>query len=188
MESNEKSAVTERTRISGASGAAAPQSSGNQAALVNPVSGLANDYLNLFNEIVMLIEQLPTMPELINDILQWHPVTYLDYFLSSPLPDKDTALAAYANLDEEFRRNFEAVVAELDYKAVGSVAAIRRLFKNNNNVDYDTLNVICVRSGENLRKTLSKATALVNYGTRRSRETAQGRADRLLFGDVRKTA
>src|ERR1700759_5053507 len=33
-------------------------------ALVNPASGLANDYLNLFNEIVMLIEQLPTMPEL----------------------------------------------------------------------------------------------------------------------------
>ena len=32
-------------------------------ALVNPASGLANDYLNLFNEIVMLVEQLPTMPE-----------------------------------------------------------------------------------------------------------------------------
>jgi len=28
-------------------------------AIVNPASGLANDYLNLFNEIVMLIEQLP---------------------------------------------------------------------------------------------------------------------------------
>ena len=27
-------------------------------ALVNPASGLANDYLNLFNEIVMLLEQL----------------------------------------------------------------------------------------------------------------------------------
>ncbi len=36
--------------------------------LVNPASGIANDYLNLFNEIVMLIEQLPTMPELFDDI------------------------------------------------------------------------------------------------------------------------
>ncbi len=45
-------------------------------AIVNPASGLANDYLNLFNEIVMLIEQLPVMPELIDDILKWRPLTY----------------------------------------------------------------------------------------------------------------
>ncbi|MGB7246524.1 MAG: hypothetical protein WBC64_07610, partial [Methylovirgula sp.] len=52
-------------------------------AIVNPASGLANDYLNLFNEIVMMIEQLPAMPELIDDILQWRPVTYQAYFAKS---------------------------------------------------------------------------------------------------------
>jgi hypothetical protein len=40
----------------GAAGGAAPLNT-RASALVNPASRLANDYLNLFNEIVMLIEQ-----------------------------------------------------------------------------------------------------------------------------------
>src|ERR1700686_5113082 len=58
------------------------------AALVNPASGLANDYLNLFNEIVMVIEQLPEMPELIDDLLAWRPTTYIEYFTRSVLPGR----------------------------------------------------------------------------------------------------
>jgi len=160
-------------------------SSERPSALVNPASGLANDYLNLFSEILMLIEQLPSMPELITDILEWHPVSYQDYFASSSLPEKHLALAAYKALDEQFRRNFEAIVAELDHKAVGAVAAVRRLYKYET-VDLELLNYICTRAGENLRRTLLKATALVNHGTRRVRETAQHRADRLLQASLRK--
>jgi len=156
------------------------------AALVNPASGLANDYLNLFNEIVMLIEQLPTMPEFIEDIQAWHPVSYQDYFAYSPLPERNAALAHYAALDAEFRHKFETIVAELDTKAVGSVAAIRRCFKSNAPVDQNMLSDICQKAGENLRKTLTRATSLVNHGTRRVRETAQHRADRLLGGDIRR--
>jgi hypothetical protein len=160
------------------------QASQQPAALVNPASGLANDYLNIFNEIVMLIEQLPVIPELVSDLLAWHPVSYQDYFNASPLPEKRSALVAFAALDETFRANFEAIVAELDAKAVGSVAAIRRLLKTTGEVDQDRLESLCAKAGENLRKTLAKATGLVNYGTKRPRETAQHRADRLL--DIRK--
>jgi len=163
------------------------RASEKQAALVNPASGLANDYLNLFNEIVMLIEQLPTMPEFIEDIQAWHPVSYEDYFAYSPLPERNKALENYAALDADFRHKFETIVAELDTKAVGSVAAIRRCFKSNAAVDQNTLSDLCQKAGENLRKTLTRATSLVNYGTRRARETAQNRADRLLNGDMRKT-
>ena len=60
--------------------------------LVNPASGIANDYLNLFNEIVMLIEQLPTMPELIDDIKARKPTTYEDYFVNSSLPGRESDL------------------------------------------------------------------------------------------------
>ena len=48
--------------------------------LVNPVSGLANDYLNLFNELVMMLEQIALMPELLQDLLAWKPVSYQVYF------------------------------------------------------------------------------------------------------------
>jgi hypothetical protein len=157
-----------------------------QATLVNPASGIANDYLNLFNEIVMLIEQLPTMPEFIEDIQAWHPVSYQDYFAYSPLPERNQALAHYAELDAEFRNKFETIVAELDSKAVGSVAAIRHCFKSNADVNQTMLADLCLKAGENLRKTLTRATSLVNYGTRRARETAQHRADRLLNSNIRK--
>lgn len=157
-----------------------------QAALVNPASGLANDYLNLFNEIVMLIEQLPMMPELIDDILAWHPVSYNQYFTQSHLPERQIALANYAALDASFRAKFEAIVAELDSKAVGSVAAIRRHLKAAQS-DKNVLADMCEKAGENLRKTLTRATSLVNHGTRRSGETAQNRANRLLKRPLRRT-
>ena len=62
--------------------------------LVNPVSGLANDYLNLFNELVMMLEQIPQMPELLQDLLAWKPVSYQDYFRDSKLPGRHCALAS----------------------------------------------------------------------------------------------
>jgi hypothetical protein len=163
-----------------------PQMTSERAsALVNPASGLANDYLNLFNEIVMLIEQLPVMPDLIQDILAWHPVSYADYFSASSLPERHLALEAYTDLDAEFRTSFETVVGELDQKAVGAVAAIRRMYKASGEVDQDLAD-ICARASESLRKTLLKATTLVNHGTRRGRETPQHRVDRLLNLNARK--
>jgi hypothetical protein len=155
-------------------------------AIVNPASGLANDYLNLFNEIVMLIEQLPTMPELIEDILRWRPITYQDYFANSTLPGRVSALDAYANLDSRFRRDFEDVVADLDRRAVGAVVAIRRQYKASGVVSPESMGDLCERAGETLRGVLKKATNLVNYGTRTSRESEQERADRLLYSRLRR--
>ena len=78
-------------------------------ALVNPTSGLANDYLNIFNELVMLVEQLPEIPEFADDILAWRPRSYEEYFRQSNLPGRQGALDAYARLERSFRDEFEAV-------------------------------------------------------------------------------
>lgn len=149
------------------------------AALVNPASGLANDYLNLFNEIIMLVEQLPHMPELIEDIMAWRPRSYLDYFQSSILPGRDTALEAYYNLDRRFRRSFEAVVEELDRRATGSVAAVRRKFKAGDDAGEPLL-VICERAGSNIREALDKATMLVNHGAVLDEDAVQDRTDEIM--------
>ncbi|MCX7899286.1 MAG: hypothetical protein N2444_04250, partial [Methylocystis sp.] len=98
--------------------------------LVNPVSGLANDYLNLFNELVMMLEQIPQMPELLDDLLAWRPVSYQEYFRRSKLPGRHSALAAYEALSPSFKRRFEAFVAELDVIALASVASVRRQFRD----------------------------------------------------------
>ena len=148
-------------------------------ALVNPASGLANDYLNLFNEIVMLIESLPTMPDLFEDIQRWHPTTYREYFERSILPGRGSALDAYDRLDARFRRDFEAVVADLDRRATGAVAAVRRQFKANAN-DEAALSAICERGGANIRQVLDKATSLVNHGEIIASDIVQNRADQLM--------
>ncbi|MEA2858009.1 MAG: hypothetical protein QOC72_48 [Methylobacteriaceae bacterium] len=153
------------------------------SALVNPASGLANDYLNLFNEIVMLIEQLPSMPELIDDIFAWRPTSYQDYFTRSILPGRGSALEAYAALSQTFRRDFEALVGELDRMAVGAIAAIRRHHKTKGNTEPYTLAGLCTRSGEKMREVLDRATKLVNYGPSDGGETAQAVADRVMLAN-----
>lgn len=150
------------------------------SALINPASGLANDYLNLFNEIVMLVEQLPHAPELIEDIMAWRPTSYVDYFKASILPGRGSALEAYEKLDTRFRRSFESIVAELDRRATGSVAAVRRKFKAQGDDQGEPLAVICERAGAHIREALDKATMLVNHGSVLAQDAVQERADAVM--------
>jgi len=150
------------------------------AFLVNPASGLANDYLNLFNEVVMLIEQLPEMPELIDDLLAWRPTTYKEYFDRSILPGRHSALDAYAELDAGFRRKFEAIVAELDRMATGAVALIRRHLHKKGRAEPEMLTELCAKAGVVMRNVLERASTTVNHGVAEVGESAQRRADRLL--------
>lgn len=131
--------------------------------LVNPVSGLANDYLNLFNELVMMLEQIPQMPELLEDLCAWRPVSYQEYFRKSKLPGRHSALTAYEQLSPSFRRRFETFVAELDVIALASVASVRRHFRNGAPEDMDRVTATCARAGEKMRIILIRASRLVNY-------------------------
>ena len=42
-----------------------------EQANINPQTGLATDYLNHFNEVMMLLEMLPDMPDCAEDVLEW---------------------------------------------------------------------------------------------------------------------
>ncbi len=153
--------------------------------LVNPASGLTNDYLNLFNEVVMLVEQFPSMPELIDDLLAWRPTSYREYFSKSPLPGRSSALEVYDQLDVAFRAAFDSVVAELDGQATGVVVQIRRHLRSKTDTDPAGLAAICEKGGASLRETLEKAVDIVNNGVSGMQKNAQARADRLLAVRIR---
>jgi hypothetical protein len=131
--------------------------------LVSPVSGLASDYLNLFNELVIMLEQIPAMPELFEDLCAWRPVSYEEYFRKSQLPGRHSALAAYQELGPTFRRRFETFVAELDVVALASVASVRRQLRDGPPQDMERLKETCARAGEKMRVILLRASRLVNY-------------------------
>ena len=126
-------------------------------------SGLAGAYLNQFNEMVNLIEQLPDTPELIGDILKWQPTTYQDYFNASAVPGRASAADVYASLNRCVRQSFEGVVDDLDCKALGAVAVIRRHYKTHGEARPDIMTGICARAGTHLREVLGKANHIVSH-------------------------
>ncbi|MBV8790912.1 MAG: hypothetical protein JO237_02560 [Pseudolabrys sp.] len=62
---------------------------------INPVTGLATDYLNHFNEAVMLLELMADCPDCRDDFLAWQPMTYREHFAASHLKDRALAVEAY---------------------------------------------------------------------------------------------
>ncbi len=77
--------------------------------LVNPSSGIANDYLNQYNEILLLVENLPILlPEMIEELLAWKARNYEEYFQSSPLAGGHLAIGIYRALERTFRERFRS--------------------------------------------------------------------------------
>ena len=66
-----------------------------RAANINPRTGLATDYLNHFNEAIMLLEMIPDMPECAEDFLGWQPLSYREHFTASNFKARDLAIEAY---------------------------------------------------------------------------------------------
>jgi hypothetical protein len=84
------------------------------AANINPTTRLATDYLNHYNNAVMLLDVLPAMPECAAEIEAWQPIAYEDYFSHSHFRERDLAISAYRRADPAVRRAFDAAVSELD--------------------------------------------------------------------------
>ena len=79
------------------------------AANINPRTGLATDYLNHFNEAIMLLEMIPDMPECAEDFLTWCPLSYCEHFMASNFKAKDLAISAYESADLDIRGEFEQI-------------------------------------------------------------------------------
>jgi len=91
-----------------------------RAANINPRSGLATDYLNHFNEAIMLLEMVPDMPECAEDFLTWTPLSYAEHFWASNFKARDLAIEAYELSDA--KDEFDNITASMTsiLTAVGS--------------------------------------------------------------------
>jgi len=93
-----------------------------RAANINPRTGLATDYLNHFNEAVMLLEMVPDMPECAEDFLGWQPLSYCEHFTASNFRARDLAIEAYGSADPAIRAEFDNITTAMTsiLTAVGS--------------------------------------------------------------------
>src|SRR5881296_3347080 len=84
-----------------------------RAANINPRTGLATDYLNHFNEAVMLLEMIPDMPECAEDFLSWRPLSYREHFMASNFKARELAIEAYESADAIIRAEFDNITSAM---------------------------------------------------------------------------
>jgi hypothetical protein len=89
---------------------------------VSPITLLTTDYLNHFNEPVMMLQMAADVPDVLEDLRAWQPRGYVDHFRASGIADRDIAIAAYARSPAEFRTPFDDTIAELAHEIRAAVA------------------------------------------------------------------
>lgn len=75
---------------------------------------LATDYLNHFNEVVMVLEMIADMPEMLEEAQAWKPLSYKDHFRKSAFSDAALAVEAYDFVPARYRKPFEQTVDQLN--------------------------------------------------------------------------
>lgn len=108
------------------SGDAYPDDAEEFAALIegtniNSDTFLATDYLNNFNELIMLVDLLPDDSELMEDLRNWRPLHYLDHFSQSGFPHPKLAMAGWRRAEERRREalnDFVTVIGDQIEKSV----------------------------------------------------------------------
>lgn len=87
---------------------------------------LATDYLNHFNEIVMLLEMVPDMPELFEEAQAWQPKSYVEHFANSTSPFSKLAAEIYPHAPARYREPFDTTIGQL----TGLIARTMRNVEN----------------------------------------------------------
>src|ERR1700686_5743522 len=96
-----------------------------RAANINPRTGLATDYLNHFNEAIMLLEMIPDIPECAEDFLQWRPLSYAEHFTASNFKARDLAISAYESAAAGIRAAFDNITGAMTSILIAVGAGMR---------------------------------------------------------------
>lgn len=106
------------------------------SANIVPATGLATDYLNVFNEAVMLFGLLPDMPDMIDELLVWEPLTYEQHFRRSGFQAKELAILAYQNAKPHVKEPFDTLSKETCLLLQTAVLKAHQLITTNQDVSH----------------------------------------------------
>jgi hypothetical protein len=120
---------------------------------------LATDYLNHFNEVVMLLEMVPDMPEMLDDVKEWQPKSYQDHFRDSTIAEKDLAVEAYEHVPAIYREPFEQTVEQINAMVA---FAVQRLEKNLAAGETDMLKANAENLSRLLQRLMDMASAIIH--------------------------
>lgn len=145
-----------------------------RAANISDQSFLATDYLNHFNEVVMLLQLVPDMPDMLEEVVAWRPKSYPEHFRDSVFHDRDLAIEAYHRAPASSREAFDATVADLNDLVAKTLAVLTPLVAAQ---DQTRMALACDEAVAGLGRLVEVASAIIHgdYST-----SAQGEIDRLI--------
>jgi hypothetical protein len=149
------------------------------AANINPKTGLSTDYLNHFNEMVMMIELYPSSPDIKDEILGWRTASYRSHFENSGFRAKTLALLGYDLAHPAVKRQLDIIVAEIDTVLLEAQNAI------GSETEHGDANGAIEEAAEATEMLIARASALINglaAVEEASADDAQAAVD-ALFGD-----
>lgn len=126
---------------------------------INSLTLLATDYINHFNEVHMLIDMLPSMPDCIEDIQEWTPLSYQEHFQNSGFSAKELAIEAYEHSPVAYRLPFEDTVAKMDNLILGVIPQLEDKIANNKPGD---LQIIVDNYTPRMIELIDKCGAIIN--------------------------
>lgn len=127
---------------------------------IHPETCLATDYLNHFNEAVMLLELVPEAPELLDDIRHWHPRGYQEHFRDSRFEKRELACTAYERSPDRYRIPFDLTVRTLNRRLRHAIAEVEALLRQG--AGHDELASCVHGSCQSLKQLVAIAGAIIN--------------------------
>ena len=127
-----------------------------KAANINPQTGLATDYLNHFNEAIMLLEMLPCAPECKEDFLAWQPMSYAQHFAASNFKFRDLAIAAYEAADPAYRGQLDEIADQMTTILTATHDGMT------GDLTPDTIRILAEATTHWLRPLVARAGAVIN--------------------------
>lgn len=125
---------------------------------INPKTGLATDYLNHFNEAIMLLDMLASFPECLDDFMAWRPMSYREHFFASRLASRDLAIAAYEAADPAIREHLEMLVGAMNAVLEATHAGLK-------DMSTEDAGDFASRAAALLRPLAARTSALINGDT-----------------------
>lgn len=141
---------------------------------LDSVTLLATDYLNHFNEIVMLLEMVPDMPEILDDAKEWQPKAYVDHFLTSTIADRELAVEAYPLVPPMYKEPFEQTVGLINALIASTV---ERLDAEVATGEVERVRESARSLSRNIQRLMDSASAIM-HGT--TKTLAQSDIDQLM--------
>jgi hypothetical protein len=128
---------------------------------INPMTFLATDFLNQFNEVAMTLDMLANWPDMFEDLRGWQFYSYVDHFRRSGFADAETLIDAYSAAPFVIRRSFDDQVESLAYLTRAGLSALQHAWDSG--LTPGVIEAAAALSSD-IRKHVSKLASTINIG------------------------